>query len=140
MTIQIILFVAFGLVAIWMLVNPLNKKESKSPQVIDPKPLEETPEPTNKIDDPVKSDPEPTPIPIVPIDDEFEMPIKPLPVNCQMASFMPAPALFEYIDCCGNLNTGEGYQPWEKRSPVKIDANKPFEGMELLNQEAEIDC
>ena len=68
------------------------------------------------------------------------MPEKPLPVNCQLAQFQPAPQDFFYVDCCGNPQKGEGFQPWEKRSPVAIDSNKPFFGMTLLDVEAEKDC
>lgn len=69
-----------------------------------------------------------------------EMPEKPLPVNCQLAQFEPAPQEFFYVDCCGNPHKGEGFQPWEKRAPVGIDSNKPFIGMILLDVEAEKDC
>ena len=72
--------------------------------------------------------------------DEIENPIKPFPVNCQKAIFRPAPEKFSYFDCCGKLQEGEGYQPWEKRSPVSIDVNKEFLGMDLLGEEAEPNC
>ena len=71
---------------------------------------------------------------------EPEMPIKPAPVNCQKAQFLPAPEKFSYTDCCGKLQEGEGFQPWEKRAPVGIDSNKEFSGMELIGEEASIDC
>lgn len=71
---------------------------------------------------------------------EEEMPIKPEPINCQKASFKAAPEEFFYIDCCGKPNKGEGFQSWEKRAPVSIDINKPFFGMELLNEEGNQDC
>ena len=95
------------------------------PVVIEPTPAE-----TNTIELPVEPDPEPTP----------EMPIKPVPVNCQTAIFRPAPEKYMYFDCCGNVFEGEGYQPWEKRSPVTIDINKEFEGMDLLGEEGYQDC
>ena len=122
MTIQIILFVLFGAVALWMLLNPLTKKKNIEVPPLKPFP---TPEETNTIELPVE--PDPTPLP--------EMPIKPIPVNCQKAIFRPAPEKFTYTDCCGNVQEGEGYQPWEKRAPVSIDANQYFEGMDLLGEE-----
>ena len=124
MSIQIIIFVLFGAVALWMLLNPLTKKKN----VVPPPPLKPfpTPEETNRLE-PVEENPEPTP--------PSEMPIKPLPINCQKAIFRPAPEKFIYTDCCGVVQEGEGYQPWEKRSPVSIDANQFFEGMDLLGEE-----
>lgn len=76
----------------------------------------------------------------IPLDDEPEMPIKPNPMKCKKASFLPAPETFSYYDCCGNLHTGEGYQPWEKRTPVSINVVKDFVGMEILDEDGEIDC
>lgn len=72
--------------------------------------------------------------------EEPEMPIKPAPVNCQKAIFRPAPENYSYYDCCGSLQEGEGYQPWEKRAPVSIDINKEFINMDLLGEEAEPNC
>jgi len=69
-----------------------------------------------------------------------EMPEKPLPINCQLAQFQPAPQDFFYVDCCGVPHKGQGFEPWEKRAPVAIDANKGFFGMTLLDSEAEINC
>ena len=92
--------------------------------------IEPTPAETNTIELPVEPDPEPTP----------EMPIKPVPANCQTAIFRPAPEKYMYFDCCGNVFEGEGYQPWEKRSPVTIDINKEFEGMDLIGEEGYQDC
>ncbi|NBO23520.1 hypothetical protein EBU94_09330 [bacterium] len=71
---------------------------------------------------------------------EPEMPIKPPPVNCQKAQFMPAPQEFFYTDCCGKTQMGMGFEPWEKRAPVGIDANQEFVGMELIGEESSIDC
>ena len=124
MSIQIILFVIFGGIALWMLLNPLTKKKDVVIPPLKPFP---TPEETNTIELPVEPDPEPTPLP--------EMPIKPAPVNCQKAIFRPAPENYSYYDCCGSLQEGEGYQPWEKRAPVSIDANQFFEGMDLLGED-----
>jgi len=90
------------------------------------------PEEVNTIDLPVEPNPEPTQI--------GEMPIKPAPVNCQFAIFRPAPEKYFYTDCCGNPQSGEGFQPWEKRTPVSIDTNKEFEGMDLIGEEAQFDC
>lgn len=69
-----------------------------------------------------------------------EMPIKPAPVNCQKAIFRPAPENYSYYDCCGKLQEGEGFQPWEKRAPVSIDANKEFINMDLIGEESEPNC
>lgn len=69
-----------------------------------------------------------------------EMPIKPIPVNCQKASFKPAPDNFSYYDCCGELKKGIGFELWEKRAPVSIDANKEFVNMELIGEEGNQDC
>lgn len=106
MTIQIVLFILFGIICIWMLSNQLTKKKKISSDVFFP---------------PVTSEP--------------EMPIKPIPVNCQKASFRPAPEKFSYTNCCGIIEEGEGFQPWEKRSPVSIDVNQPFEGMDLIGED-----
>ena len=87
--------------------------------------------------------PEPTSVsPIVtPTPEEVgEMPEKPAPVDCQKASFRAAPEEFFYVDCCGKPNKGEGFQPTEKRTPVSIDVNKPFMGMDLLGEQSDIDC
>lgn len=137
MGIQIILFVLAGVAAVWMILNPLTKKRNNNPQPILPIKNDDDVKEVITIDDPVDSDPELT---IIPIDDEGEMPIKPLPVNCQSAMFNPYPEKYFYYNCCGERFEGEGYQPWEKRSPVSIDSNKEFEGMTLLDVEAEPDC
>lgn len=71
---------------------------------------------------------------------EGEMPIKPSPVDCQKATFRPAPEEFFYVDCCGKPKKGEGFQPWEKKPPVSIDVNKPFIGMDLIGEPGESDC
>ena len=134
MSITTILFVLFGAVAIWMLLNPLTKKKDVEIPPLKPFP---TPEETNSIDNPVEPDPEPTPIPS---DEIGKMPIKPIPVNCQKAVFRAAPATFTYTDCCGNVQKGEGYQPWEKRAPVSIDVDQFFEGMDLLGEDGQADC
>lgn len=130
-----------GGIGIWMLLNPKTKKNDTL--IFPPlkqKPPQETTDEPNKIDDPVQPDPEPTRVPIVPIDETGEMPIKPQPVSCQKAIFRPAPEKYFYTDCCGNYNEGEGYQPWEKRPPISIDVNKPFEGLDLLGEEIEFVC
>lgn len=136
MSIQTLIFIIFGGIAIWMLANPLTKKINQPKQ----EPISPTEEEPNRIDDPVEADPEPTQIPVIPIEDEGEMPIKPLPKDCQKATFRPAPEKFYYTDCCGKYHEGEGYQAWEKRSPVAIDCLKPSIGMDFLGEEAEIDC
>lgn len=132
MTIILISIVVLG--GLWFFFKSSNKKTNI--HLIDEVPIEK------EIDvapsEPIK--PAKVPIPIVPIEDEGEMPIKPLPINCQKAQFEAAPARFFYTDCCGELHEGEGFQPWEKRAPVSIDSNKPFEGMILLDVEAEIEC
>jgi hypothetical protein len=133
MSILTIILICFGAVSLWMLFNPLTKKRKTPQNPTEPttvvKPLEEEP---NNIE-PVLETPNLEPV-------EGEMPEKPLPVNCQLAQFQPAPQDFFYVDCCGTPQKGEGFQPWEKRSPVSIDANKPFVGMTLLDQEADINC
>lgn len=136
MELQIILFLLAGAAIVWMLLNPLTK--NKKP--FDDTPIKNPNETTDEIisiDTPVEADPEPTNIPS---DEEGEMPIKPIPINCQKAIFRPAPEKYYYVDCCGNKFEGEGYQPWEKRSPVSIDVNSPFEGMDLLDEESNVDC
>ena len=115
------------------------KKSGKKQEIIQSPTLTPEKEEILEIDTPVKSDPEPIKWQI-PSDEQGEMPIKPLPVNCQKASFNAAPEKYFYSDCCGEFFEGEGFQPWEKRSPVSIDSNKPFEGMTLLDVEAEIEC
>lgn len=135
MSILTIILICFGAVSLWMLLNPLTKKkQNQIPTTpIEPttvvKPVEEVP---NNIEPVIET---PTLEPI-----EGEMPIKPKPVNCQKAIFRPAPEKFVYTDCCGEVQEGEGYQPWEKRSPVSIDANQEFVGMDLLGEESNIDC
>lgn len=79
----------------------------------------------------------------IPVESDFvepEMPVKPAPVNCQKAIFRAAPEKYSYFDCCGKEFEGEGFQPWEKRAPISIDINKPFSGLDLLDEESEIDC
>lgn len=83
---------------------------------------------------------EPTTTDDVPVETLGEMPIKPIPVDCQKAIFRPSPEKFIYTDCCGKIQEGEGYEPWEKRAPVSIDVTKRFEGMDLINESAEVDC
>jgi len=126
MSIQVIIFVLFGVIALWMILNPLTKKKKESKQPSNP--IIIAPTPDNEIVD--------QPDEII----NGEMPEKPLPVNCQLAQFQPAPQDFFYVDCCGSPHKGEGFQPWEKRSPVAIDSNQPFFGMTLLDVEAEKDC
>lgn len=122
MTIQIILFILFGTIISWIFLKPLLiKKNSKND-------LKEPSLPEIPVED--------SPIEVI----EPEMPEKPLPVNCQLAQFQPAPQDFFYVDCCGVPQKGQGFEPWEKRSPVSIDSNKPFFGMTLLDVEAEINC
>lgn len=72
--------------------------------------------------------------------EQGEMPIKPPPINCKYATFLPAPQKYFYVDCCGNKQEGEGFQPWEKRAPVPVDINQEFEGIEILEDEAFQDC
>lgn len=139
MSIQILIFAIMGGLAVWMLLKPLTKRNKPTDFVIPSEPVE-TPTEVIKIDDPVPNDPEPTPMVIIPADDEGEMPIKPTPPNCQLAQFMPAPQEYYYIDCCGEPQSGMGYEEWEKRSPVKIDANEIFKGMVLIGESAEPEC
>ena len=114
------------------------QEPSEISEIQNPEPKEEP-----KIDDPVKGDPEQ---PIEPIKEdpnhlpEPEMPIKPLPMDCQKAAVRPFPEKFYYTDCCGNYNEGDGYQPWEKRAPVSVDVTKPSAGLDFLGEEAKIDC
>lgn len=124
MSIQIIILIVFGVISLWMLFNPLTKTKNNTPNP-----------PINTNDETDQNPIGPGEI-IIP----GEMPEKPLPVNCQLAQFQPAPQDFFYVDCCGNPQKGEGFQPWEKRSPVAIDSNKPFFGMTLLDVVAEKDC
>ena len=122
MILQTTLIIAFISVILGFVIVTLKNKNKKN-DVVNPvveKPIEE--EPPMEIDIP------------------GEMPEKPLPVNCQLAQFQPAPQDFFYVDCCGVPQKGEGFQPWEKRSPVSIDTNKPFFGMTILDVEAEINC
>lgn len=132
---QTLIFIAFGLLAVYMLLNPLTKKKKSQPPVIET-PIQETPIPTEVIgyETPVLPDPEPTPTLTA------EMPIKPTPIDCQLAIFRPAPETFSYYDCCGEIHVGEGYQPWEKRSPVSIDVMRDFTGMDLIGQDSQVDC
>ena len=95
-----------------------------------------------KVPDPIIF---PTPTPDNPVEGgedggEGEMPTKPIPVNCQLAAFMAAPQEYSYYDCCGNPHYGMGFEPWEKRAPVAIDANKEFVGVELIGQETDFNC
>lgn len=138
MGIQIILFVLAGVAAVWMILNPLTKKRNNNPLPITP--IENNNDGVKEvitIDEPVDADPE---LKIIPIDEEGEMPIKPKPVNCQSAMFNPYPEKYFYYNCCGERFEGEGYQVWEKRSPVSIDSNKEFGGLTLLDVEAEPNC
>jgi len=138
MTKVIIVLAVFTIIVIWTVSDYFKSKKSK-PQ----KSEENLPIPTfneiNQIELPVTPDPEPYPS-YIPLDDEGEMPIKPPPPNCQKAIFRAAPATFIYTDCCGEIQQGEGFQPWEKRAPVSIDVNQYFEGMDLLGEDGEIDC
>ena len=141
-TIYIVIALVLGTI-IWFVMKPIKFKEDKNNQT--PPPPYSEPQEIITIDDPVENDPEPiNPGEIITIDDPVEndpeMPIKPLPVNCQYAIFRPAPETYYYIDCCGVVQEGEGYQPWEKRSPVAIDASKDFKGMDLIGDEAQVDC
>lgn len=90
--------------------------------------------------EPITTTPIPDVVDEVPAEIISEMPIKPLPVDCQKAIFRPFPEKFTYTDCCGKVQEGEGYQPWEKRAPVSIDVIRRFEGMDLIDESAEIDC
>lgn len=126
MSIQVIIFILFGVIALWMVLKPLTKKKKDIQEPSNP--IIIAPTPDNEIVD--------QPDEVI----NGEMPDKPLPVNCQLAQFQPAPQDFFYVDCCGKPHKGEGFQPWEKRSPVAIDSNKEFFGMTLLDVEAEKDC
>ena len=121
MILQTILLSAFIGVVLGVVVVLFKNKNKKisSENIVISEPIEEQP---------------------IEIDIPGEMPIKPLPINCQLAQFQPAPQDFFYVDCCGVPQKGEGYQPWEKRAPVSIDTNKPFFGMTILDVEAEINC
>lgn len=118
MTIEVALVISFAIVCIAILTKSFvnDKKQSNDVMSSEEKPI---------IEEPIESG---------------EMPIKPKPVNCRYAQFRPAPEKFSYFDCCGNLQEGEGFQPWEKRSPVPVDINKPFEGMDVHEDEAIVDC
>lgn len=126
MSILSVVVILFGGAALWLLWKSFSKDD-----INDPKPFFSSTEEDIPDQNPI----EPGEV-IIP----SEMPEKPLPVNCQLAQFQPAPQEFFYVDCCGNPKKGEGFEPWEKRSPVSIDANKPFIGMTLLDVEAEKDC
>lgn len=120
MSILSIIVILFGGIALWILWKSFSKERTN-----DPKPFFPPTEGDINDQNPIELG---------------EMPEKPLPVNCQLAQFQPAPQEFFYVDCCGKPKKGEGFEPWEKRSPVSIDANKPFIGMTLLDVEAEKDC
>jgi len=122
MILQTTLIVAFASVILWVVIITLKNKNKKS-----------------EIQEPIINEPIEQELPIE-IDIPGEMPEKPLPINCQLAQFQPAPQDFFYVDCCGVPHKGTGFEPWEKRSPVSIDSNKPFFGMTLLDVEAEINC
>lgn len=135
MKIVIILVLIFALITFLLLTKPSKEdKKNFTPLVEDePTPIvKDEPSEQYRIEDPVPT--------ILPVDKGGEMPIKPLPVDCQFAQFRPYPERFSYFDCCGNLEEGDGFQPWEKRSPVAIDANKPFEGMDLIGEESQMNC
>lgn len=124
-TIYVVSALIIGTV-VWFIMKP--KKPKDDINIPTPPPPYSEPQEIITIDDPVQNDPEP------------EMPIKPIPVDCQYAIFRPAPETYSYTDCCGNLQSGEGYQPWEKRSPVSINITKDFTGMDLIGDEAQVDC
>ena len=128
-----IIYIFFALVLgtiLWFVMKPKKIKDNLNIPTVPP--LYSEPHEIITIDDPVEADPEPIII--------GEMPIKPIPVDCQYAIFRPAPEMYSYTDCCGELQQGEGYQPWEKRTPVPLDASKEFTGMDLLGEEAQVDC
>lgn len=124
MTLENILVVSFVIVAIAFIAkkmtNKIGKKEESSPSSTEVQPE------SIKVNEPENI--------------QAEMPIKPAPVNCKYATFRPAPEKFSYFDCCGKLNEGEGFSPWEKRSPVPVDINKPIEGMDITEDEAIVEC
>lgn len=122
----IVVLVLFGGACLWLLWKSFSKNNDQKPQPIIP--------PTDG------NLPDESPIGPGEVIIPGEMPEKPLPVNCQLAQFQPAPQDFFYVDCCGSPKKGTGFEPWEKRSPVAIDANQPFFGMTLLDVEAEKDC
>jgi hypothetical protein len=136
MSIEIILISTFAIIALVVLIKSFDKDKKEVEIVVDKEPI-------SPIETTVKSDPEPieaTFVESIPSDNEGEMPIKPQPVDCQLAQFRPAPSRFSYFDCCGNLFEGEGFQPFEKRVPVAIDVNKFFEGMDLIGENSDINC
>lgn len=135
-TIYIVIALVLGTI-IWFVMKPIKFKEDKNNQTTPPPPYS-NPQEVITIDDPVEADPEPIHPGEIIIPDE--MPIKPAPVDCQYATFRPAPEMYSYTDCCGKLQEGEGFQPWEKRTPVPIDATKDFKGMDLIGEEAQVDC
>lgn len=120
MSILSVVVILFGGVAFWILWKSFSKEDKKNPDHLSI--------PTKENFFEQKSD------------ETGEMSEKLPPINCQLAQFQPAPQEFFYVDCCGKPKKGEGFEPWEKRSPVSIDANKPFVGMTLLDVEAEKDC
>lgn len=138
MTELIIILSLFGVVSISLIYSALKKRTTKNPIILPNDNNELTPPDS----DPVGPGEIVIPGDVIPSDEEpiGEMPDKPLPINCQLAQFQPAPQDYFYIDCCGNPQKGDGFEPWEKRSPVAIDSNQPFYGMTLLDVEAEINC
>lgn len=123
----LLILILFGLICGLIIIKAFRKRKTTKSSI-------------HYSTDPITTTPIPDVVDEVPSEIISEMPIKPLPVDCQKAIFRPFPEKFTYTDCCGKLQEGEGYQPWEKRAPVSIDVLKRFEGMDLIDESAEIDC
>lgn len=123
----LLILILFGLICGLIIIKAFRKRKTTKSSV-------------HYSTDPITTTPIPDVVDEVPVEIISEMPIKPLPVDCQKAIFRPFPEKFTYTDCCGKVQEGEGYQPWEKRAPVSIDVLKRFEGMDLIDESAEIDC
>jgi len=123
----LLILILFGLICGLIIIKAFRKRKTTKSSI-------------HYSTDPITTTPIPDVVDEVPVEIISEMPIKPLPVDCQKAIFRPFPEKFTYTDCCGKVQEGEGYQPWEKRPPVSIDVLKRFEGMDLIDESAEIDC
>lgn len=123
----LLILILFGLICGLIIIKAFRKRKTTKSSI-------------HYSTDPITTTPIPDVVDEVPSEIISEMPIKPLPVDCQKAIFRPFPEKFTYTDCCGKVQEGEGYQPWEKRAPVSIDVLKRFEGMDLIDESAEIDC
>ena len=135
MTAMIITVLVIGLVVLILTLknkpkNPIQEQKNVE-QIVPTQTLDETffnPTPEVKEN------------PIIPSDEQGEMPIKPTPKKCRKANFRPAPETFSYTDCCGEFHEGVGFTPEEKRASVLIDIVQEFSGMDVEEGEVEFEC